>query len=132
MKLWGHFAKAPVRVSRIGHKRGKLRLKRQMLGVKLALAQEKQETKQMLSTYRKFTQRQASNDEMIEANKQFVDLLKGLGLGVFAVLPFAPITIPLVVKVARWVGVEILPSSFYDMDNLKKTNKSITEDSSKL
>jgi len=123
MRIWIHFVKAPIRVTRITHKRSKLKLQRQMLGIKLALAQEKSETKEMLTTYRKYTMRQASSEEMVVANKQFVDLLKGLGLGVFAVLPFAPITIPVVIKVGRWVGVEILPSSFSEMGNLKKVNK---------
>jgi len=123
MKIWIHFVKAPIRVTRITHKRSKLKLQRQMLGIKLALAQEKTETKEMLTTYRKYTMRQASNEEMVVANKQFLDLLKGLGIGVFAVLPFAPITIPVVIKVGRWVGVEILPSSFSEMGNLKKNNK---------
>lgn len=123
MKILSHFIKAPIRVTRITHKRSKLKLQRQMLGIKLALAQEKTETKEMLDTYKKYTMRQASNEEMTAANKQFVDLLKGLGIGVFAILPFAPITIPVVIKLGRWVGVEILPSSFSDMDNLKKINK---------
>ncbi len=132
MKVWIHFIKAPIRVTRITHKRGKLKLQRQMLGVKLALAQEKNETKEMLITYRKYTMRQASSEDMLLANKQFVDLLKGVGIGVFAVLPFAPITIPVVIKLGRWVGVEILPSSFSDMEHLKKENKkqlAIPEDS---
>jgi len=94
-----------------------------MLGIKLALAQERSETREMLNTYRKYTRRQASSGDMLAANKQFFDLIKGLGIGVFALLPFAPITIPVVIKVGRWVGVEILPSSFSDMDNLKKVNK---------
>ena len=123
MKILSHFIKAPIRVTRITHKRSKLKLQRQMLGIKLALAQEKTETKEMLDTYKKYTMRQASNEEMTAANKQFVDLLKGLGIGVFAILPFAPITINVVIKLGRWVGVEILPSSFSDMDNLKKINK---------
>ncbi|MCJ8319682.1 MAG: hypothetical protein MJK12_08605 [Colwellia sp.] len=123
MRIWIHFVKAPIRVTRITHKRSKLKLQRQMLGIKLALAQEKSETKEMLTTYRKYTMRQATSEEMIVANKQFIDLLKGVGLGVFAVLPFAPITIPVVIKVGRWVGVEILPSSFSEMGKLKKNNK---------
>tara|TARA_B110000091_G_scaffold203518_1_gene237089 strand:+ start:1306 stop:1683 length:378 start_codon:yes stop_codon:yes gene_type:complete len=123
MKIWIYFIKSPIRYTRITHKRGKLKLQRQMLGIKLALAQERSETKAMLSTYRKYTMRQASRGDMLAANKQFVDLLKGLGLGVFAVLPFAPITIPVVIKVGRWVGVEILPSSFADIDSLRKVNK---------
>ncbi len=85
-----------------------------MLRVKLALAQEKRETKQMLTIYKKYTMRQASSDEMKMANEQFVDILKGLGLGVFALLPFAPITIPVVIKLGKLVGVDILPSSFSD------------------
>jgi hypothetical protein len=123
MKILIHFIRSPIRVTRITHKRGKLKLQRQMLGIKLALAQEKSETKEMLITYRKYTRRQASSGDMLAANKQFVDLLKGLGIGMFAVLPFAPITIPFVIRVGRWVGVEILPSSFSDIDNLKKVNK---------
>jgi len=123
MKIWIHFIKSPIRYTRITHKRGKLKLKRQMLGIKLALAQERSETKEMLNTYRKYTRRKASRDDMLVANKQFFDLLKGLGIGVFALLPFAPITIPVVIKVGRWVGVEILPSSFADIDNLKKKSK---------
>jgi hypothetical protein len=112
MRLWIHFVKAPIRVIVISRKRSTIRLKRQMLQVKLALSQEKAETKEMLGIYRKYTHRKASEEEMRIANKQFLDLLKGLGLGVFAVLPFAPITIPVMIKVGRWVGVDILPSSF--------------------
>ena len=120
MKIWLHFVKAPVRVVRISRKRNMVKLKRQMLVIKIALAQEKTETKEMLIIYRKYTQRQASNDEIAAANKQFMDILKGLGLGIFAVLPFAPITIPVVIKVGRLVGVEILPSSF--SENSKQNN----------
>ena len=94
--------------------------------VKLALAQEQDETKEMLSIYRKYTKRQASDVEMKIANKQFIDLLKGLGLGVFAILPFAPITIPIVVKVGSMVGVDILPSSF-NKDKKKLVTKKDNE-----
>ncbi len=60
---------------------------------------------------------------MHTANEQFLDILKGLGLGVFAVLPFAPVTIPLVVKLGQWVGVDVLPSSF----NINKSIKEIDQ-----
>ncbi len=83
-----------------------------MLSLKAALAQEKIETKNMLRTYKKYTKKQANQQEMKIAHQQFFDILKGLGLGVFAVLPFAPITIPILVKLGRLVGVEVLPSSF--------------------
>ncbi|GGI74799.1 hypothetical protein GCM10009332_10270 [Shewanella gelidii] len=83
-----------------------------MLLLKAALAQEKQETIEMLEIYKRFTKSQASKKELTEANRQFADLLKGLGLGVVAMMPFAPITIPIVVKVAKYAGVDVLPSSF--------------------
>lgn len=112
MKIWVHFVRAPIRVVLISHKKSTIRLKRQMVKVKIALAQEKTETKEMLVIYRKYTQGNASESEMKIANRQFLDVLKGLGLGVFAVLPFAPITIPVMIKVGKWVGVDIIPSSF--------------------
>ncbi|GIU10253.1 MULTISPECIES: hypothetical protein [unclassified Shewanella] len=119
MKIYVHLHKAPIRVIRIGKRRFWLRLKRDMLVLKDALSQEKQETKDMLVTYKRYTRRQASNEELTQANKQFADLLKGLGLGMFAVLPFAPVTIPVVVKLGKIVGVDVLPSSFNNMSERK-------------
>ncbi|MPY21308.1 hypothetical protein FM037_19700 [Shewanella psychropiezotolerans] len=120
MKIYAHIHKAPIRVFRIGRKRFWIRLKRDMLILKDALSQEKQETKDMLVTYKRYTKKQASREELAEANKQFGDLLKGLGLGVFAVLPFAPLTIPLVVKLGKMVGVDVLPSSFNNLSRKRK------------
>ena len=105
MRLYKVIHRAPIRVAKIGKRRQQLRFKRSMVALKIALAQEKHETKEMLSIYRRYTQGDVSKEELAKANSQFVDILKGLGLGVFAVLPFAPITIPLVVKLGRWVGV---------------------------
>ena len=112
MKAIRYFHKAPVRVIRINRLSNKLKIRRTMLRLKLALAQEKQETKEMLTIYRKYTKGHATKEEMAIANQQFVDVLKGLGLGIFAILPFAPITIPLIVKLGRLVGVEVIPSAF--------------------
>lgn len=114
MKIWHHFHKVPFRVLRLSRRRNIIRLKRTMVKVKIALAQEKLETRAMLSTYKRYTKREATAEEMKIANEQFVDILKGLGIGIFAILPFAPITIPIMIKVARLVGVEILPSSFIE------------------
>ncbi|GAA6205133.1 hypothetical protein [Thalassotalea sp. SU-HH00458] len=120
MKTWIYFFKAPRRVLIINRKRQLTKLKRQLIRVKIALAQEKAETKEMLVIYRRYTIKQATPEEMKQANKQFLDVLKGLGIGVFAVLPFAPITIPIVIKIGKWVGVDILPSSFNE-ESVKKT-----------
>ncbi len=103
-----------------------MRIKRSMVQVKIALAQEKVETKAMLSIYKRYTKRDASPEEMRIANQQFVDILKGLGIGIFAILPFAPITIPIMIKIGRLVGVEILPSSF--SAEKKPQNKSNSQD----
>lgn len=112
MRLINVFHKAPLRVAKITKRKQQVRLRRSMLALKGALAQEKQETKEMLSIYKKYTMGEAEKADLKVANKQLVDILKGLGLGVFAILPFAPITIPLIVKLGQWVGVDVLPSSF--------------------
>jgi len=112
MKLYLYLHKAPIRVVKISHKRSRLRLRRTMLQLKVALAQETLETKEMIIIYKRYTKKQATPEELKIANQQFFDVLKGLGLGVFAVLPFAPITIPVIVKLGKVVGVDVLPSSF--------------------
>ncbi|WP_394189949.1 hypothetical protein [Pseudoalteromonas atlantica] len=131
MKLYKVIHRAPIRVVKIGKRRQQLRFKRAMVALKIALAQEKHETKEMLSIYRRYTQGDVSKDELTKANSQFVDILKGLGLGVFAVLPFAPITIPFVVKLGRWVGVDVLPSSFNINKPLKEIDQQIAKDEHK-
>ncbi|MFT6195496.1 MAG: ABC-type uncharacterized transport system ATPase subunit [Cognaticolwellia sp.] len=114
MRIWQHFHKVPLRVLRISKRRNIVQLKRSMVKIKIALAQEKVETRAMLSIYKRYAKRDASAEEMRIANQQFIDILKGLGIGIVAILPFAPITIPLMIKIGRWVGVEILPSSLVD------------------
>ncbi|MEJ6121627.1 hypothetical protein MT390_07045 [Vibrio sp. 2-Bac 85] len=112
MKTLRYFHKVPLRVLRIEKLSLRLKTRRAMIKLKIALAQEKQETILMLTTYKNYTQGQASKAEMKMANEQMVNVLKGIGLGVFAVLPFAPITIPMIIKLGRLVGVEVLPSAF--------------------
>lgn len=131
MRLYKVIHRAPFRVAKISKRRQQLRFKRSMVALKIALAQEKQETKEMLTIYRRYTLGEVSKEDLSKANAQFVDILKGLGLGVFAVLPFAPITIPLVVKLGRYVGVEVLPSSFNINKPLKEIDQKIAEDERK-
>lgn len=111
----GHLIKITQTVKRqnsVAKRKALIPLKRGLLKVKHGIAQETLETKVMLSTYRRFTKGRASKLEMEEANKQFVDVIRGLGLGVLAVLPFSPITLPLVVKLGERIGVNVLPSAF--------------------
>jgi hypothetical protein len=111
-----HLVRSPVKLARISHKRSKRRIRRDLLVIKLALAQEKQETRDMLLVYRKFTQGDATEAEMKVANEQLVDVMKGLGIGLFATLPFAPITIPFIIKLGKRFGIDVLPSAFYEND----------------
>ncbi|KYL32445.1 hypothetical protein A2I98_17320 [Pseudoalteromonas agarivorans] len=128
MRLYKVIHRAPWRVVKISKKRQQLRFRRAMVALKIALAQERQETIEMLTIYRRYTQGQTSKEELKRANEQFVDILKGLGLGIFAVLPFAPITIPLVVKLGRMVGVDVLPSSFNINKPVKELDAEIVKE----
>ena len=76
------------------------------------LSEETEQTKEMLEIYVRQTQGKASSEEITRANAQLRDVLRGLGLGVVLVLPFSPITLPLIVKLGRRLGVEVLPDSF--------------------
>ena len=87
-------------------------LREGMLNFQIALAQEKDETIDMLATYKNIPLKKASKKDIKAANEQFCDLLKGAGLGAFAILPFAPITLPIIIKLGRKMNVEMLPSSF--------------------
>ncbi|KYL37285.1 MULTISPECIES: hypothetical protein [Pseudoalteromonas] len=127
MRLYKVIHRAPWRVAKISKKRQQLRFRRAMVALKIALAQERQETKEMLIIYRRYTQGQTNKAELKRANEQFVDILKGLGLGVFALLPFAPLTIPLVVKLGQLVGVDVLPSSFSMNKPIKEIDKEIAQ-----
>lgn len=131
MRLYKVIHRAPWRVVKISSKRQQLRFRRAMVALKIALAQERQETKEMLSIYKRYTQGQTNKAELKRANEQFVDILKGLGLGIFAILPFAPLTIPLVVKLGRLVGVDVLPSSFNMNRSVKELDREIAQENQK-
>ena len=79
--------------------------------IKLALADETEQTKAMLATYQRYTQGVATEAELREANKQFKDLMKSIGLGFMVILPFSLITIPAIVKLGKKYGVDVLPNS---------------------
>ncbi|MEH0862424.1 hypothetical protein [Halobacteriovorax sp. DPLXC-1] len=95
----------------------KARLKKSLLRLKRGLEQEGVETREMFSIYGRYTKGLATKEEMVLANKQFVEILKGLGVGVLLVLPFAPLTLPFVVKLGQRLGIDIIPSSFSDRED---------------
>lgn len=94
-------------------------MRSKLIHLKKALQQEGEQSLDMFETYIKFTQGKASEEEMNQANEQFKDLLKTLGLGVFAILPGAPITLPLVIKWGHKFGIDIVPDSFRQDLNTK-------------
>jgi len=64
----------------------------------------------MSATYQRYLRGAATAEEMEHANTVLRDYLKIAGLGTLLVLPGAPITIPLAVKLGKALGVDILPS----------------------
>ena len=60
----------------------------------------------------------ATEEELQKAKQQLDVLLKELGFGVLTILPFSPITIPLVARLARKYEIDIVPEWF--KDSLKK------------
>ncbi len=112
MKLLRHLHKAPLRVLRLQRRKSKIRIRFSMIRLKTALAQEKDETRQMLRIYQHYVTGDVTKAELARANAQLADVLRATGLGIFAILPFAPITIPLIVKLGRKLGIEVLPSAF--------------------
>jgi len=83
--------------------------------LKNILASESQETTEMLEVYRKYAAgEEVDKDAMDKANNQFTDLIKNVGLiGVFA-LPGGMVAIPLLVKLGKKLGIDILPKSYKD------------------
>lgn len=96
------------------------KLRAALIKFKIALASESVQTKEMLRIYVKKSQGKASDEEMTFAHKQFLDVVRGAGLGVFLFLPFSPITLPLIIKLGEKLGVEVLPESF------RKTASTVT------
>jgi hypothetical protein len=85
-----------------------------ILKIKDALSNEGEQSIKMFEIYARYTQGKATEKEMNKANKQFGDFLKTIGLGVFAILPGSPITIPILVKLGQKFGIDIMPDSFKD------------------
>jgi hypothetical protein len=70
---------------------------------------------------RVFTGKKVSNKEKEFAAKQSGDLLKMAGMGIVAAAPGGSIAVPVIVKAAKKVEVEMIPSAF--QDNAEKRKK---------
>lgn len=129
MKLLRHIHKAPVRVIRLQRRKVMMRTRFGMIRLRSALSEETDETVQMLKIYQDFVMGNASKADLKVANQQLGDVLRAAGLGVFAILPFAPITIPLIVKLGRKLGIEVMPSAFAPKDKLVHPKRARSSDS---
>jgi phosphosulfolactate synthase (CoM biosynthesis protein A) len=93
-----------------GNKNIKLALTR----IQSILSNETRESNEMLRIYQKYItdNKSITKEELEQANKQFSDLLKGLGLaGVFA-LPGGLLAIAFIVKVGEKLGIDIIPDKY--------------------
>jgi len=85
------------------------RLKTALMTLRDTLSEERHETREMLEIYYRYSMGQATQDDMHHANRQFVELIRYMGLGILLILPMAPVSIPLIVKLGRRLGIEVLP-----------------------
>ncbi|MDP7365788.1 MAG: hypothetical protein QGH83_00800, partial [Candidatus Pacebacteria bacterium] len=97
--------------------------KNKILKIKKALSTETAETKKMLAIYK--NRKNASRNELKFANDQFKDILRGLGLATFTVIPIpgAGLLIAALTTVAKKkFNINILPSAFYEEFELDERN----------
>ena len=94
--------------------RGNKNIKSSLTKIQEILANETRESNEMLKIYQKYVtnNEKITKDELEQANKQFSDLIKGLGLaGVFA-LPGGLLAIAFIVKMGEKLGIEIIPEKY--------------------
>ena len=82
--------------------------------LKEKLSEETESSRDMLKTYSDYLKGEATDEEIDKANNQLNEILKDLTLGLMAVIPFAPITIPMIAKFAKKHNIDLLPEWFKD------------------
>ena len=82
--------------------------------LKEKLTEETEPSRAMLKTYSDYVKGEATDEELDKANNQLNEILKELSLGLMAVIPFAPITIPMIAKFAKKHNIDLLPEWFKD------------------
>ena len=92
-------------------------IRRALALLKVTLKHDTEGSREMLKTYYSFTQGNTTKEDLEKANKQLSIVLKELGFGALTMLPFSPITIPLVAKLARKYDIDIVPDWFKDSLN---------------
>ena len=82
--------------------------------LKEKLAEETETSRAMLKTYSDYVKGEATDEELDKANNQLNEILKDLSLGLMTLIPFAPITIPMIAKFAKKHNIDLLPEWFKD------------------
>ena len=90
------------------------RVKRIIDFLKEKFTEETESTRTMLKIYSDYVKGEASDEDIEKANKQLNEILKDLSFGLMAVIPFAPITIPMIAKFAKKHNIDLLPEWFKD------------------
>ncbi len=90
------------------------RIKKIIDFLKEKVTEETESTRTMLKIYSDYVKGEASDEDIEKANKQLNEILKDLSFGLMAVIPFAPITIPMIAKFAKKHNIDLLPEWFKD------------------
>ena len=90
------------------------RIKKIIDFLKEKLMEETEASRTMLKTYSNYVKGEVSDEELVKANHQLNELLKDLSLGLMTVIPFAPLTIPVIAKFAKKHNIDLLPEWFKD------------------
>jgi len=90
------------------------RIKKIIAFLKEKLTDETESSRTMLKTYSDYLKGEASDEELEKANQQLNEILKDLSLGLMAIIPLAPITIPMIAKFAKKHNIDLLPEWFKD------------------
>ncbi|MDG2019686.1 MAG: hypothetical protein P8J48_02180 [SAR86 cluster bacterium] len=80
--------------------------------LKEKLTEETESSRAMLKTYSDYVKGEATDEELDKANNQLNEILKDLSLGLMTLIPFAPITIPMIAKFAKKHNIDLLPEWF--------------------
>ena len=82
--------------------------------LKEKFTEETESTRTMLKIYSDYVKGEANDEDIEKANKQLNEIIKDLSFGLMAVIPFAPITIPVIAKFAKKHNIDLLPEWFKD------------------
>ena len=88
------------------------RVKKILTFLKEKLTDETESSRVMLKTYSEYLKGEVTEEELEKANKQLNEILKDLSLGLMAIIPLAPITIPMIAKFAKKHNIDLLPEWF--------------------